>query len=98
MVPQLAAGMRSGAACARAPKITSVMRWDVSTLPAAIAAGGRALTMLPSGATIRIGREMPEVNGISSGTRQRNTYIVAAVVTARFAFTGPSTCTDDPVK
>ncbi len=48
IVPQLAAGMRSGAAFASAPRITSVMRCDVSTLPAAIAAGGRAFTMLPS--------------------------------------------------
>src|SRR5438132_669012 len=38
MVPEEAAGMRSGAAWASAPSSVSVMRWDVSTLPAAIAA------------------------------------------------------------
>ena len=74
--------MRSGAAFAIAPRTTSVMRCDVSTLPAAIAAGARAATTVPSGAITRIGRRMPAVNGISSSTRQRNTYIVAASATA----------------
>ena len=77
MVPDDAAGMRSGAALARAPSSTSVMRCEVSTLPAAIAAGGSALTTVPSGAITRIGRNSPAVDGTSSASRQRNTYIVA---------------------
>ncbi len=82
MVPELAAGIRSGAAFASAPSSTSVMRCDVSTLPAAMAAGSPALTTLRSGATTRIGRSRPAVYGTSSATRQRNTYIVAESTTA----------------
>ena len=40
MVPELAAGMRSGSACASARRSVSTMRCDVSTLPPATAAGG----------------------------------------------------------
>ena len=39
IVPQLAAGMRSGSACASAPKTTSTTRWLVSVFPATTAAG-----------------------------------------------------------
>jgi len=42
--------MRSGAALDNAPRTTSVIRCEVSTLPAAIAAGRRAFTTVPSGA------------------------------------------------
>ena len=59
MVPELAAGVRSGAALAGAPSKTSVMRWDVSTFPAAMAAGGRALTSEAEGAWIVMGRSRP---------------------------------------
>ena len=45
IVPWLAAGMRSGSARASAPKTTSVMRCDASTLPPATAAGRLAFTM-----------------------------------------------------
>ena len=63
MVPWLAAGITSGRALARAPRRTSVMRWEVSTLPAATAAGGRGFTKLPSGATTVTGRRMPWLDG-----------------------------------
>ncbi len=59
MVPLEAAGISSGAAAASAPSTTSVTRWEVSTLPAAIAAGASALTTVPSGAITRMGRRMP---------------------------------------
>ena len=49
MVPALAAGTRSGTACASARSSTSTMRCEVSTLPPATAAGGSASTMLPAG-------------------------------------------------
>jgi len=65
---------------------------------AAMAAGGRALTTEPSPAITRIGRKMPAVKGTSSSIRQRNTYIVAASVTGKFAFTEPWTCGAEPVK
>ncbi len=66
MVPLEAAGISSGAACASAPSTTSVTRCDISTLPAAMAAGASAFTTVPSGACTRIGRRMPAVNGTSS--------------------------------
>ena len=47
IVPQLAAGMRSGSALARAPKTTSTMRWLVSVFPATTAAGYCACTTDP---------------------------------------------------
>ena len=81
-MPELAAGIRSGAACASAPSSTSVIRCEVSTLPAAMAAGGPALTMVRSGATTRMGRSRPALYGTSSAIRQRNTYIVAESATA----------------
>ena len=46
-LPQLAAGIFAGIALARAPNKTSTMRWEVSTLPAATAAGGKALSKEP---------------------------------------------------
>ena len=49
------------------------MRCDVSTLPPATAAGGRALTTLPSGAITRMGRISPAVAGTSSAIKQRKT-------------------------
>ena len=56
MVPEEAAGMRSGSACASAPSATSVMRWEVSTLPAETARGGPAATTERSGSVKRTGR------------------------------------------
>ena len=50
MVPLLAAGTRPGSARANAPSTASTMRCEVSTLPAATAAGGRAFTTDPAGA------------------------------------------------
>ena len=73
MVPWLAAGMRSGSACASAPSTTSTMRCEVSTLPAATAAGGAALTSEFSGARTWTGAKQPAFMGTSSSIRQRTT-------------------------
>ena len=81
-VPELAAGIRSGRACAKAPRITSVMRCEVSTLPAAIAAGNPALTTLRSGAMTLMGRNNPALYGTSARIRQRKQYIAAATAIA----------------
>ena len=51
IVPWPAAPTRSGTAWARAPRQTSATRWLTSTLPAPTAAGGRAATIVPGGAT-----------------------------------------------
>jgi hypothetical protein len=51
IVPCERAGIKSGRAAANALRSTSVIRCDVSTFPAATAAGGRALTTLPSGSS-----------------------------------------------
>src|SRR5277367_1351044 len=65
MVPALAAGTRAGTAFASARSSTSTMRCEVSTLPPATGAGGRASTMLPGGVTNVSGRRMPAVAGAS---------------------------------
>jgi hypothetical protein len=73
IVPWLAAGMRSGSACASAPSTTSTMRCEVSTLPAATAAGDCALTRQSAGASTVTGAKQPAFMGTSSSTRQRTT-------------------------
>ncbi len=73
IVPWLAAGMRPGMALARAPRRTSTIRWEVSTFPAAVAAGKRALMISPGGATISKGRRSPVLTGMSSSMSDRKT-------------------------
>jgi hypothetical protein len=58
------------------------MHWDVSTLPATVAAGGRGASSEPSGMMTSIGRRQPALSGISSSTSVRNTYNTAACTTA----------------
>ena len=53
------------------------MRCEVSTLPAAIAAGSPAFTTLRSGAITRMGRSRPALYGTSASIRQRKQYIAA---------------------
>src|SRR5258705_8260257 len=66
MVPDAAAGTRSGAACASARRTTSTMRCEVSTFPPATAAGGRAFTIVPLGAITSMGRIKPAGAGKTS--------------------------------
>ena len=73
MVPELAAGIRWGNACASARSRTSTIRCEVSTLPAATAAGGRAFTTLPSGARTSMGSIKPAQAGTFSPSKQRKT-------------------------
>ena len=63
----------NGIAAARHLYRASTIRWDVSTLPPQMAAGGRAFTIVPSGAIIRSGRMPPALEGIGTGTSVRKT-------------------------
>ena len=73
-VPRLfLAGILPGIAAARASSRTSTIRWDVSTLPAATAAGGRGLTRDPSGARTESGRWAPALAGVSGSVTARRT-------------------------
>jgi len=68
-----AAGTLSGTACPRARSRTSTIRCDASTLPPATAAGMRAFTIVPSGASTVTAFIRPAVAGASSANRQRRT-------------------------
>ena len=94
IVPWPCAG--TGTACAKARKSRSTIRLDVSTLPAATAAGGRALTRQPSGAAhgdrhertgrcghVRIGQRADDEQARRRGHRQR--AVEVAVVLRRRA-------------
>src|SRR3989442_3283366 len=82
IVPWLWAGTVSASGSDSARNRTSTIRCEVSTFPAATAAGGRGLTKLPSFAKTRRGRSAPAVRGASGSVRQRITYEVALSVTA----------------
>ena len=73
MVPWEDAGMRSGMAWLMAASRTSVMRWDVSTLPPATPRWGSGSTRLPRGVMTSTGRRQPWLAGASSPTTQRTT-------------------------
>ena len=92
MVPWPAAVTRSGQAWASAPKQTSATRWLTSTLPAPTAAGGRAATRVPPGATIDTGRMAPPLAGIVGSVADRRANDTALIVTASTAFTLPARC------
>src|SRR5262245_14086305 len=98
MVPWLAAGIRPGNAADNAPNNTSTMRIDVSTLPAATAAGARASTRLPGCVTICTQRNAPLAAGVWSGIRHRSAYQTAAAVTDNGQLILPGTCADVPEK
>jgi hypothetical protein len=63
----------TGSASPSAAKSASTMRPDVSTFPAATAAGGSALTSEPSGALTETGANAPPDEGKSGAVRQRTT-------------------------
>ena len=64
------AGIRCGTACASAPNTVSAMRMPVMPR-AATAAGGRGLTIVPSGAITLMGRKYPALLGIDRSTIDR---------------------------
>ena len=63
----------TGSAPASAAKSASTMRLEVSTLPPATAAGERAFTRQPGGATTRTGAKAPAEAGMSGSVTQRTT-------------------------
>ena len=81
-----------------APYSALVMQLEVSTLPATTAAGGRGLSMEPSGMITRSGLRHPALSGMSSSTRVRNTYSTAAMHTARGALKLLGSCALVPPK
>jgi len=78
----------------RAPVTT----WEVSTLPAATAAGYRGESMVPSGMITFSGCRQPELSGMSSSTRVRKTYSTAAMATLDGALKLSSSWGEVPVK
>ena len=66
--PFAAAGTRWGRAPARAPKMTSTIRWQVLAR-AATEAGNTALTMVPGGALTSAVSSTPWLFGISGSRR-----------------------------
>ena len=70
MVPDDAAGIRPGSACARAPKITSTIRWLVSVFPATTALGYRASTSEPGRVMTSMAEKHPSFNGAAESIRQ----------------------------
>ena len=97
IVPCPCAGTSSPAS-ASAANIVSARRCDISTFPAATAAGHFAFTAHPSGASSSIARAMPSFVGTSSSSSVRSTNTAAARVTASGQFTFPRTCGDVPAK
>jgi len=98
IVPWLAAGMRSGNACASAPSTTSTMRWLVSMLPTATAAGKSGLSKLCGGTMTVTGWKQPWLTGMSSCASKRTQYQVAERTTDSTAFRLPATCGALPLK
>ena len=72
--------------------------WEVSTLPAATAAGYRGESMVPGGMITLSGCRQPELSGMSSSTRVRNTYSTAAMATLDGALKFPASWGEVPVK
>ena len=77
MVPWLAAGMISGTAMDNAPSITSTIRWEVSTLPPATAAGKTASSRLPFFVKTLTGLKHPAFTGESFPEIRQSTYKTA---------------------
>jgi hypothetical protein len=77
---------------ARAPSATSrasATAWEVSTLPATTAAGGRGSSSDGAGTRSSIGVRKPSLSGSGSPIRQRSAYITAARTTGRGALALP---------
>src|SRR5918992_2135517 len=89
IVPWPAAGTRAAPGSASAARHTSATRWLTSTLPAPTAAGGRAATTVPGGATTRTGRSAPPLAGMVGSVADRSANATELTVTASTAFTLP---------
>ena len=75
-----------------------VTAWEVSTLPAATAAGYRGASIEPGGIVTRSGVRHPAFSGMSSATSVRNTYSTAAIATDEGALAFPADWGEVPVK
>src|SRR5258708_36253192 len=75
-----------------------VIACEVSTFPAATAAGYSGASMHPGGMITRTGLRQPELRGLSSATRGRNTYSTAAMATDDGALKLPGRRAEGPVK
>jgi hypothetical protein len=82
----------------RAAYSAPVTAWEVSTLPAATAAGYRGLSIVSGGIMTSSGSRQPAFSGISSSTSVRNTYSTAAMATLDGALKLLLSCGDVPVK
>ena len=71
---------------------------EVSTLPAATAAGYCGESIVPGGMSTVSGCRQPELSGMSSSTRVRKTYSTAAMATLDGALKLPASCGEVPVK
>ena len=96
IVPWPCAG--TSIASPNARKTQSVIRLDVSVLPATTAAGGSALTRQPRGAFTATGTYAPPEAGRSGSVRQRTTKKQAERVTASGQLRLPTYCGDVPAK
>ena len=81
----------AGVAPASASITRSATRLEVSTLPAATAAGGRAFSRHPSGAITSTGRKAPAEGGASGSVSTRTAKKAADFVTGRGQLRLPST-------
>jgi len=95
--PSPAAGTLDGTICARQPKSASESR-NPTTPRIPEAAGITGLTMLPSGAITSMGRNSPEVFGMSACMIERTAYPQHETVNGRGELIPPRTCSEVPVK
>ena len=74
------------------------MHWEVSTLPAATAAGATGSSSEPRGTTMSSGSRQPSLSGMGRSINVRNTYSTAAMHTARGALKLLTSWAEVPVK
>src|SRR3990172_4801843 len=86
-----------GSACEKARNIASEVG-PVIELPKVVAAGKRAFRNEPSGFTMRIGRRIPALCGMSGLISIRNVSSRAEAVADWGALTKPGVCGEDPEK
>src|SRR5262249_54139299 len=89
-VPELAAGMRPGRARTRAPRMVSAMRLMVAVRQLT-GAGGRGVTIVPSGSTASAAPKQPPLLGIDGSEIARTGKYTADRVEAGTELKGPRT-------
>ena len=91
MSPLCAAGTTSGSAGASAFRMVSITVGS-ATLHRPIAAGGRALTIVPSGLTTSSARKQPSLTSRSGEVSALNATRAAAMPPERPELSGPGVC------